>query len=227
MHEKHLLIVTGPQGSGNHLFSRILSQHPNVKGWEDLKSKYWVPSDIEPFAEYWQFPERLTAEKFADSDYFLANVSCPVYIDGVRIVPRIREVADRAKDLGVRVTIAIIVRDKNINTVQQQRLMNGFSSLALAQEYYYEHILPSEHAVHFVDHEAFFLHGKYYLKWLSGILDFPIAWNSESVYDFIEKDANHKYVTAIETHWLDEHIRAGRRPYKERNIVGFGKDPNK
>lgn len=216
--EKHLLIVTGPQGSGNHLFSRIFSQHPDVKGWEDLKKEYWVPSDLEPFVEYWNDPEKLTADVFEGSNYFLANVSCPVYFNGVRVFPNIRGVADKARTLGVRVTIAIIVRDKNINTVQQQRLMNGFTSLPSAQEYYYTQIIDSGHEVHFVDHEAFFLHGKHYLKWLSNILNFPIAWDSDKIYDFIEKDANHKYVTPIETHWLDEHIRAGRRPYKDRGI---------
>jgi hypothetical protein len=218
MKDKHLLIITGPQGSGNHFFSRILSQHPEVEGWEDLKKEYWIPSDQEPFAEYWANPELLTADKFANSDYFLANVSCPVYINGVRQFSKIREVADRAAELGVRVTIGIIVRDKNINMVQHQRLMNGYTSLPEAQVYYYNNILTSDHAVHFVDHEAFFLHGKHYLKWLSRILDFPIAWDSDSIYDFIEKDANHKYVSPIESHWLDEHIRAGRKPFKERGI---------
>lgn len=218
MSEKHLLIVTGPQGSGNHLFSRILSQHPDVEGWEDLKKEYWVPSDVEPFVDFWVDPSKLTLDRFNNSEYFLANVSCPCYINGVRQFPKIREVADKAKELGIKVTIALIVRDKNINTVQQQRLMGGFSSLPNAQEYYYNNILNSGHTVHFVDHEAFFLHGKHYLKWLAGILDFPIAYDSESIYDFIEKDANHKYVTAIDEHWLDEHIRAGRRPWKERGI---------
>ena len=218
MKQKHLLIVTGPQGSGNHFFSRVLSQHPDVEGWEDLKKEYWVPSDLEPFADYWVDHTKLTADQFANSEYFLANVSCPVYINGVRQFPKIREVADRARELGIRVTIALIVRDKNINTVQQQRLMQGYASLPEAQEYYYNNILDSGHEVHFVDHEAFFLHGKHYLKWLSKILDFPIAWDSDRINDFIEKDANHKYVQAIDSHWLDEHIRAGRRPYSERNI---------
>jgi len=217
--EKHLLIVTGPQGSGNHFFSRILSQHPEVEGWEDLKKEYWVPSDLEPFAKYWVNPESLTADKFSNSQYFLANVSCPCYINGVRIFPKIREVADRAKELGIRVTIGLIVRDKNINTVQQQRLMGGYASLPDAQEYYYNNILDSEHTVHFIDHEAFFLHDKHYLKWLSRVLDFPIAWDSNAIYDFVETDANHKYVTPIDSHWLDEHIRAGRRPYSERGII--------
>lgn len=216
--EKHLLIVTGPQGSGNHLFSRIFSQHEEVKGWEDLKKEYWVPSDLEPFVEFWQNPEKLTAEVFEGADYFVANVSCPVYFNGERIFPKIREVADRAEELGVKVTILIIVRDKNINTVQQQRLMNGYASLPEAVKYYTSKIIHSGHNVHFFDHEAFFLYGMHYLAYMEDVLDFPIAWESDKMFDFIDKDANHKYVTPIDSHWLDEHIRAGRRPYKERGI---------
>ena len=90
---KKLLIVTGPQGSGNHLFSRLLSLHPDVLGWEELKEKYWVPSDQEPFADYWVNPEKLLPEHFADRRYHLANVSCPFMYDGVRYVPKILEVA--------------------------------------------------------------------------------------------------------------------------------------
>ena len=56
---KKLLIVTGPQGSGNHLFARLLSAHPMVKGWDSLKDNYWVPSDEEPFARYWVYPDEL------------------------------------------------------------------------------------------------------------------------------------------------------------------------
>ena len=56
---KKLLIITGPQGSGNHLFSRLLSLHPDVRGWEEMLTNYWVPSDQEPFAEYWVHPEKL------------------------------------------------------------------------------------------------------------------------------------------------------------------------
>ena len=48
---KKLLIVTGPQGSGNHLFSRIFSMHECVGGWKELVDTYWVPSDLENFAE--------------------------------------------------------------------------------------------------------------------------------------------------------------------------------
>ena len=97
---KKLLIVTGPQGSGNHLFSRLLSLHPKVEGWEELLHKYWVPSDQEPLAEYWVYPERLTADVFEGKDYFFANVSCPFFYDSVRYVHKILEVAERAKSFG-------------------------------------------------------------------------------------------------------------------------------
>ena len=80
---KKLLIVTGPQGSGNHLFSRVLSMHPDVSGWGAMLDNYWVPSDQEPFAEYWVNPEKLTAEIFSDKDYYLANVSCPFFFDEI------------------------------------------------------------------------------------------------------------------------------------------------
>ena len=65
---KKLLIVTGPQGSGNHLFARLFSAHPNVKGWESLHDKYWVPSDEEPFARYWVYPEELKKEFFEEAE---------------------------------------------------------------------------------------------------------------------------------------------------------------
>ncbi|RSZ58884.1 hypothetical protein HF313_25990 [Massilia atriviolacea] len=209
------MIVTGPQGSGNHLFSRVLSMHPRVKGWEALKEKFWVPSDEEPFAEFWVYPERLDAGAFADADYFLANVSCPFFYDGRRYMPKIREVADRAVALGVQVSIAIVVRDQNINAVQQQRV-GGQVTLPLALNYYYEHLIPSPHAVHFLDHEAFFLHKAHYLRWLDSVLQFPIAWDSPDVMRFIEQDANHKYVSEVKDHWLDATIQAGRRPFSER-----------
>ena len=112
---KKLLILTGPQGSGNHLFARLFSLHENVIGWESLHDKYWVPSDQEPFARFWVHPEELTKEHFERGDYFCANVSVPFFFDGERQTPKIKEVAMRAFELGVMPIIAVIVRDRNIN----------------------------------------------------------------------------------------------------------------
>jgi hypothetical protein len=208
---KKLLIVTGPQGSGNHLFSRLLSLHPEVEGWEELLSKYWVPSDQEPFAEYWVYPEQLTADAFhyTDSkDYFFANVSCPFFYDGERRIPKILEVAQRAQSFGVEVEIAIVVRDQNINKEQQLRVRKEHTT-PIAQDYYYNVLMPSGFPVHFIDHEAFFLHTTHYLKWLTKILSFPIAYDDPDIMKFISEDANHKYVKYVDHHWLDEEILRG------------------
>jgi len=208
---KRLLIITGPQGSGNHLFSRVLSQHPAVAGWDEMLSNYWVPSDQEPFAEYWVSPEKLEASHFDGKDYHLANVSCPFFFDGVRYVPKIVEVARRAESFGVDVQVAIIVRDQNINQVQQMRVRKQHTT-PIAQEYYYNTLLPSGFPVHFLDHEAFFLHKQHYIKWVGQITQFPVETDPEKLMSFISEDANHKYVKYIDEHWLDEYVLAGCQP---------------
>ena len=215
---KKLLIVTGPQGSGNHLFSRLLSLHPAVEGWTEILDQYWVPSDQEPFAEYWVTPELLTQEVFDNKDFYFANVSCPFFFDGVRNIPKILEVAERARSFGVEVEIAIVVRDQNINQLQQLRVRKEHTT-PIAQKYYYETLLPSSFPVHFLDHEAFFLHTTHYLKWVSRVLNFPIAYDNPDIMKFITEDANHKYVRAIDTHWLDETILAGSHSRREPRIT--------
>jgi hypothetical protein len=215
---KKLLIVTGPQGSGNHLFSRLLSLHPAVEGWTEILDQYWIPSDQEPFAEYWVTPELLTQEVFDNKDFYFANVSCPFFFDGVRNIPKILEVAERARSFGVEVEIAIVVRDQNINQLQQLRVRKEHTT-PVAQKYYYETLLPSSFPVHFLDHEAFFLHTTHYLKWVSRVLNFPIAYDNPDIMKFITEDANHKYVRAIDTHWLDDVILAGSHSRREPRIT--------
>ena len=214
---KRLLIITGPQGSGNHLFSRLLSLHPEVSGWEELKEKYWVPSDLEPFADYWVHPELLTEEKFATHRYHLANVSCPFMYDGVRYVPRILEVAERARSFGIDVQIAIIVRDQNINAEQQRRVRKEVTT-PIAQKYYYETLLTSDFPVHFLDHEAFFLHKEHYLRWVGKTLDFPVELDPTKINRFIEKDANHKYVKYVDEYWLDQEVWNGIQSKQARGL---------
>ena len=201
---KKLLIVTGPQGSGNHLFARLFSAHPNVVGWESLHDNYWVPSDQEPFARYWVYPEEL---KFPEGDFFCANVSVPFFYDGVRQVPKIKEVAQKAMSLGVQPIIAVIVRDRNINELQQVRV-GGECTIDTALEYY------KDMAVHFIDHEAFFLYKEKYIEYLGRLLEFPVI--KEGIDNFISVDANHKYVFPCKKHWLDDEIRKGRKTFKQR-----------
>ena len=42
---RNMLILTGPQGSGNHLWSKILSLHPKGIWLESLLDNYWKRID--------------------------------------------------------------------------------------------------------------------------------------------------------------------------------------
>ena len=201
---KKLLIVCGPQGSGNHLFARLLSAHENVVGWDSLKDNYWVPSDEEPFARFWVEPDKL---EFPEGNFFCANVSVPFFYDGVRQVPKIKEVAYKAISKGVQPIIALIVRDRNINELQQKRV-GGEVTMDTALEYF------KDLTCHFIDHEAFFLWKEKYIEYLGRLLEFPVT--TEGIDNFITVDANHKYVVPVKDHWLDNEIRKGRKPFSKR-----------
>jgi hypothetical protein len=215
MQSKKLLILTGPQGSGNHLFSRLFSLHPDVKGWDALHEKYWVPSDEEPFATFWSDPEQLTADVFEDADYFLANVSCPFFNNGIMQIPKIIEVIKKAKEFGIEVIVGIIVRDQTINQYQHIRLL-GHTTILTATEYY-KHLMNEN--IFFINFEAFFLYKDQYLKQLSNQMQFPIAFNDTNIFKYISEDSNKKYIKPITEHWLDSEIKKGRLPknHEDRN----------
>lgn len=215
---KKLLIITGPQGSGNHLFSRLFSLHKDVGGWKELQNEYWIPSDQETFAKYWVYPEQLSEFDFSEYQHWVANVSVPFVYDGVKQVPKILEFAEQAKALGFEVSIGIIVRDQNINRLQQQRVRKEITLPTATR--YYDRLLSSDFPVHFVDHEAFFLHKKHYLKWLSKMLNFPIDYENDVLMRFIncKEDANSKYVKYVDEYWLDEKVWNGLKPKKERGL---------
>lgn len=212
---KKLLIVTGPQGSGNHFFSRVFITHPKVGGWKSLLDKYWIPSDEEYFAKYWVNPEELTEKDFDGYDYWLANVSCPFFYDGQRYIPKILEVAEKSKSFGIEVQIAIIVRDQNINAEQQLRV-RGEITTPISQEYYYNTLLNSDFKVNFLDNEALFLHREHYLKWVSKLLEFPVDYSNPDVFKFITEDPNKKYIKYVEHYWLDKEVWNGVKSKKER-----------
>ena len=216
---KKLVIVTGPQGSGNHFFSRVFSTHPKVGGWKSLLDKYWVPSDEEYFAKYWVYPEELTEKDFDGYDYWLANVSCPFFYDGVRYIPKIKEFAEKVQSFGIDVQICIIVRDQNINCEQQKRVRNEVT-LPIAMHYYQNNIIGNGFNVHFLDNEAFFLHRQYYLKWISELLNFPVDYNNPDIFNFIKEDPNKKYVKYVDEYWLDKQVWDGVQSKKIRGIDG-------
>lgn len=205
---KKLLIITGPQGSGNHLFSKVLGYHSDVNGW-DFGDKYWIPSDEEPFAECWVDPSK--TKSMLTQDYIVANVSVPFVYDGVKQIPQIQQVVYEAQDAGYEVKVCIVVRDNNINKEQQRRVRKEVT-LPTALQYYYN----LDATLEFLSHESLYLYGGAYLRWLSKVLDFPIAYGDERVLKDIKEDQNAKYVKHVEEHWLDEQVWNGIRPKNER-----------
>ena len=84
---KTLLILTGPQGAGNHLWSKIFALHPQVLGWRELLDTHWIGHDQEPFAQAWQDPARLNEMSWRQADWFVTSMSVPYMNNGTVTVP--------------------------------------------------------------------------------------------------------------------------------------------
>ena len=189
-----LLILTGPQGSGNHLFAKLFSLHSMVKGWNMMREE-WQGHHEEPFAVAWNDPE-LLKEKLWDPDVcYVTSISCPYIKDKKPHIPKYNEFITEAKK-HCDVRVAIIGRDKNILKLQQERLRGGETTPQATAEF--EH-LPALAPTHYISQELFYLYGQEYLKSLEKQLDFPVAWNYHSIImDHLKKDANSKYTQQAE-----------------------------
>jgi len=213
---KRLVIITGAQGSGNHLVSRLLSLHPGVQGWDKLLDEYWVPSDEEPLAKFFVEPEHLTSDDI--SKFTVCNVSYPFIYDGVKTYPKIRELAEKARSLGIDVTLLVVIRDAAINKLQQERV-RGYVAYDEAIKYYSK--LMSQDGflfkdMHFVSHETIFAMPNDYMRYLRDLLQFPILWHHAK--DHIDIPPNSKYVVPVDSYWLDEQVKDGIRTMKERGL---------
>tara|TARA_B110001454_G_scaffold562_1_gene437 strand:+ start:127 stop:822 length:696 start_codon:yes stop_codon:yes gene_type:complete len=192
-HEKKMLIVVGPQGSGNHVWAKILGLHFDVYGWRALKKKYWEGHHLEPFARAWDDPTVLTFPK--DYSYFVTSCSIPyVYKEGHR-VPPILEFIKAVENQNVRPIVAIVSRDKNIIELQQERVRGKITlndALRAIDEIQDAH--PDLH-LHFLSYESLYLWRNHYLKFLNDEMVFPIAYDKMTKVDKILKyNANIKYI---------------------------------
>jgi len=209
---KKLLLLTGPQGSGNHIFSRIYSTHSAVKGWDAILNNYWVPTDEDVFAKYFVDPSDLTEQMFDGSDYFVTDISCPFVFDSVITIPKIQEFCEKVTSFGVEVIVGVIVRDEHINTEQQKRLRGGRTldiALGLYNNLSYE--------INYLSLESLFLHKQNYLKWISRVIDFPLDYDNPDVFKFLKESPNKKYVKYVEQYWLDETVKHGLQTFDSRN----------
>ena len=207
---KKLLIITGPQGSGNHVWSKIFAQHPDVYGWHALLHEYWIGHDQEPFAEYWRNPDLLKQFNWSVADYFVTSVSCPYMDNGERTVPNLIGFAAQAMGCGIRVQFAIIGRDRNILGFQETRV-RGEPTYNLAVEQYKK--LATWRPV-YLSYELLQLYHGDYLQQLSTLLEFPIDYNNAEIDTILKDDTNQKYFQPVEQHWTDDLARHTSRKWR-------------
>lgn len=200
---KKMLIITGPQGSGNHLFSKLLALDSRVYGWQDLVAVEWIAHDREPFAPYWDDPESLKDFNWSQSDYYVTSISCPYAHSGQVAVPKYSEFIEQLKALNIQVQVAVIGRDVNILQYQQQRVRDQVT----LPEFKKQLVELEQFDPDFISQELVYLYRGSYLKSLSRQLDFPIDYNNPLVNEILKNDANAKYFAAVAIQPLDHTVR--------------------
>ena len=205
---KTILILTGPQGSGNHLWSKIFALHPQVTGWSALLTEYWIGHDQEPFAPYWQDPTQLKYYRWAQSDWFVTSMSVPYMNNGDPTVPDFRSFVREAQNLGHRVKFAILGRDQNIVRMQETRV-RGTPTVDQALAAYDPLASPV-----FLSYELLHLYGRKYLESVSQQLGFPIAVSDPRVESIIKEDTNTKYFSPVKHHPTDDLARHTSRKWQ-------------
>ena len=199
---KTLLIITGPQGSGNHLFSKILAQHPDVFGWKKLKEFYWIAHDEEPFAEAWHDPSLLRKVKF-DEQFAVTSISCPFAYKGEVTIPDYDNFIMEAMDIGYNVKVAIIGRDQNVLKFQQERVRDTYS----LPKFHREMPKLAELNPVFLSTELLYLYREHYVRSLNDLLGVPVKVDEHTIRDILSSDPNAKYFTKADGQPLDAIVR--------------------
>jgi hypothetical protein len=206
--KKRLLILTGPQGSGNHLWSKVFSEDPSVRGWEQLTKSYWVGHGDEPFVDIWENPKLFSKINW-DHDLYFTSISCPYITSGGPIlpkdkplcIPKYEEFIKEATLVGFEVILVVIGRDKNILEFQQSRVRKQFT-LPTFIEVIETNLV--NYNPFFVSTEQLYLYEKVYLNHVSKMLDWPINISHEKLKDVLKDNSNQKYLRSIDDHWLDK-----------------------
>ena len=205
---KTVLILTGPQGSGNHLWSKIFALHSQVHGWKELLNDYWIGHDQEPFAQAWQDTSRLNEIPWRQADWFVTSISVPYMLNGEATVPDFKGFVRGVQNLGHRVIFGLLGRDQNIVRMQQTRV-RGAVTLDQALEEFASLAAPV-----FLSYELLHLYGTKYLENVAQQLAFPIATSDVRIKDILAEDANSKYFVPIAHHATDDLARHTSRKWK-------------
>ena len=190
-----LLIITGPQGSGCHLWSRLFAAHPAVYGWKDLLDKHWIGHKDEPFASCWKTPDLLENFDWNSHSFYTTSISCPYAIGGKHFIPDYVKFISNAKKY-CDVKLAFLGRDKNILKEQQVRVRKKHTTNLFFENT--KDLMPD----YFLSMELLHLYKEKYLLKVMRDLNFPVRMNYHDLY----KDENKKYIKHVKEFWLDKHV---------------------
>jgi hypothetical protein len=204
---KTVLILTGPQGAGNHLWSKIFALHPQVLGWRALLDTHWIGHDQEPFAQAWADPARLNEMSWRQADWFVTSMSVPYMNNGTATVPDFKGFVRGVQNLGHRVIFGVLGRDQNIVRMQQQRV-RGAPTLDQALGEFDNLAAPV-----FLSYELLHLYGHKYLESIGRQLNFPIAVNDPRITAILADDTNAKYFGAVGAQPTDRLARHASRKH--------------
>jgi len=203
-----LLILTGPQGSGNHLFSKCFALHEDVFGWKTLLNTYWEGHHHEPFASEWNNPNLLHNFNWDQSEYFVTSISCPFYSDQQPKIPNYERFITIADEYTDSIDVAIIGRDQNILQHQQERVRGTHTTPQALQHFNW---LIENTECRFLSQELLYLYKQKYLEQVSRELDWPIAYWDPEIDEILKADANKKYVKEVYEYWLDFEVHRAVR----------------
>ena len=175
MEKSKLLILTGPQGSGNHLWAKILSRHPFVYGWK--MKKYWEGHHLEPFSHWWDDPSKI---EDTQTKYNFTSISCPYFIFIFPCIPKYVEFISKASKI-FDVKVVVIGRDQSILKAQQERV-RGMHTTPL-----FENEIAKLPNPYFISMELLYLYKQKYLEHLREKLEFPIDVDYKDLVDTNEK----------------------------------------
>ena len=180
-----LLILTGPQGSGNHLFAKIFSSHKSVYGWK-IKHNEWQGHHEEPFGIHWRIPYLLKIVE-PKKKYYVTSISCPYFYNKKPTIPNYKKFIKYASKV-FDIQVCIIGRDKNILFKQQKRVRSKHTTPTAIRNF--KHLLKYNPV--FISQELFCLYGIDYCNSISKLLNFPI--DTKKVKALLKYNANAPYI---------------------------------
>ena len=204
-----LIILTGPQGSGNHLWSKIFAVHEDVIGWDALLETDWLGHAEEPFIKFWQSPDFFHMQEWPDK-YYVTSISCPYHHDGKLVIPDY-ETFTAAASPYFDIQFVILGRDQNILAKQETRLRGSKTYELMQKELPW---IADNYPTHFVSMELLHLYKRQYLEQLAFKLQFPIDYSHPLVNTMIQEDANEKYIQPL-------HIVVGKYDKQVKKACGL------